>query len=105
MFEVDMGMFNQPMIFLSTFFCGVAGGYQFPLATRIYFSDIHKSNQNIGILYGFDITGAMLGTLVFGILCIPLFGFWKVSLIIFIINLLISIFTFLNTKYEKLNLN
>ena len=100
-FKIELDIFNQAIIFLITFLCGGAGGYQFPLASRIYFSYNQNHNQNIGILYGLDIFGAMLGTVILGVICIPLFGFLQVALIIFIINLLLSIFMLFSNKFRS----
>ncbi len=97
-FKIESNIFGQILIFLITFVCGAIGGYHFPLASKIYFSD----SQNVGILYGLDIFGAMIGTLIFGMICIPLFGFLKVAIVISIINLLISTFIFVHNKIIKL---
>jgi spermidine synthase len=101
-FKIHLYIFNQMTIFLFTILCGAIGGYQFPLASRIYFSFNKQYKQNIGILYGMDILGAMSGTIILGVICIPLFGFLQVALIILILNLLISIFMLFCNKSIKL---
>ena len=96
-FKIELSIFNQAIIFLITFLCGAVGGYQFPLASKIYFS--FNQNHNIGTLYGLDIFGAMLGTIILGVIGIPLFGFLHVALIVLIINLLLSIFMLLSNRF------
>ena len=96
-FQIESNVLGQIFIFLITFSCGAVGGYHFPLASKIYFSD----NQNVGILYGLDILGAMIGTVIFGVICIPLYGFLKVAIVILIINLFVTVFILVNYKNEK----
>jgi spermidine synthase len=85
-FKIESIILGQILIFLITFICGAIGGYHFPLVSKIYFSD----SQNVGILYGLDILGAMIGTIIFGVICIPLYGFLNVAFMILILNTIVA---------------
>jgi predicted membrane-bound spermidine synthase len=61
--------------------CGLIGGYQFPLASRIYFADAPEARRNPGTLYALDLAGSCLGAVVFSAWLIPLFGFWATALV------------------------
>jgi spermidine synthase len=66
---------------------GFLGGYQFPLANYLY----SKTENNPGIIYGFDLLGALLSALLVSILCIPVFGLFKTVLLILLVNVLVII--------------
>jgi len=99
-FQIESSILSQILIFFFSLICGLVGGYLFPLASRIFFS----SNQNIGILYGLDVFGAMVGTVIFGIICIPFYGFLRVAILIFVINITTSLFIKISTK-SKIYIN
>ena len=99
-FQIEASPLSQFLVFFFTLICGAVGGYHFPLASKIYFS----SDQNIGILYGLDVLGAMIGTVVCGIICIPLYGFLRVAIIIFVINIMTSLFIKISNK-SKIYIN
>jgi predicted membrane-bound spermidine synthase len=66
-------------------FCGLIGGYQFPLASRIYFSD--KPGRSPGALYALDLAGSCLGALLIGAFLIPLFGFRNTAIVMAVVCL------------------
>ncbi len=73
---------RSPLVFpVLTFLCGLIGGYQFPLASRIYFADAPEARRNPGTLYALDLAGSCLGAVVFSAWLIPLFGFWATALV------------------------
>ncbi len=57
---------------------GAVGGYQFPLASAIYFAEL-KPKASLGILYGLDLLGAALGALVISTYLVPVFGFVRTA--------------------------
>ncbi len=63
------------------FFSGLIGGYQFPLASRLFYGVAGKPGAGAGTLYALDLAGSCLGAVVFSALLIPLFGFWNTALI------------------------
>jgi spermidine synthase len=66
---------------------GTLGGYEFALATDVFFEGEHLPRGNIGLLYGVDLIGACLGALVSSTLLLPLFGFLRAGLLIAVVNL------------------
>jgi spermidine synthase len=75
---------------------GFLGGYQFPLANRLYC----KTEGNPGIIYGFDLIGALMSALLASILCIPVFGLFKTALLIVLVNFLV-ILALIILKYRS----
>ncbi len=72
--------------------CGMLGGYQFPLATEIYFNDTSK-RRGLGILYAIDLLGGCIGALVLSGYLIPVFGFWKTAWLCAAMNLAPALLT------------
>ena len=68
-------------------FAGALGGYEFGLATDIFFSGAQAPRANLGLLYGVDLIGACLGALVASAFLVPLFGFLKAATFIAVVNL------------------
>jgi spermidine synthase len=84
---------------------GLMGGYQFPLASRIYFAGSEEpevpegetqvraprsslsSNRNPGILYGLDLLGACLGAVALSAYLIPVYGFLRTAIVMAVVNL------------------
>jgi spermidine synthase len=78
-------------------FCGLLGGYQFPVASRIYFnwggtppaSSLRPpaSSPNIGALYAVDLAGACLGGILLSAWLVPVFGLLRTGLLMGVLNL------------------
>jgi spermidine synthase len=66
---------------------GVLGGYEFALATEVFFADSQVPQASMGMLYGVDLMGACLGALVLSGFLLPLFGFLKAAMFIAVMNL------------------
>jgi spermidine synthase len=66
---------------------GALGGYQFPVASRIFFRSSARRSGSPGSLYGFDLLGSCLGALVLSAYLVPVFGFLRTALLIGVINL------------------
>jgi hypothetical protein len=66
---------------------GALGGYQFVIATKVFFADGEEDRRGAGLLYGLDLAGACLGALVFGAYLIPLAGFFNAALGVAALNL------------------
>lgn len=66
--------------------CGLMGGYQFPIASRVFFagSDQHASP---GVLYALDLAGACVGALLLSVYLLPVFGFLNTAVLLAIVNL------------------
>ena len=65
---------------------GMLGGYQFPVATRIYLGD-SSPKANMGALYALDLLGGCVGALLLSNYLIPVFGFWKTAWLSVAVNL------------------
>jgi spermidine synthase len=84
---------------------GLMGGYQFPLASRIYFagseepripqggtevratSSAFNSTRNPGMLYALDLVGACLGAVALSAYLLPVYGFLRTAMLMAVVNL------------------
>jgi spermidine synthase len=66
--------------------CGILGGTQFPIASRIYLSSSSGRSRR-GALYAIDLMGGCAGALLLSTYLIPVFGFWKTAWLCAAINL------------------
>lgn len=57
--------------------CGAVGGWQFPLASRLYFGS--AGARNTGVLYAWDLAGSCVGALLATLFLIPLFGLGRTA--------------------------
>ncbi len=62
--------------------CGAIGGWQFAVASRLYFGGEKDSGQSLGALYAVDLVGACLGALALSTCVIPVFGFVNTAAVI-----------------------
>jgi spermidine synthase len=61
---------------------GLLGGFQFLLASRVYFAGARlSSDRSPGVLYGLDLAGACAGALALSVLLIPLYGFLRTAVL------------------------
>ena len=67
--------------------CGSIGGYQFPLASRIFFARQTSNQESPGTLYALDLLGACLGALVLSSYLVPVFGFERTAWLMAVANL------------------
>ena len=67
--------------------CGLFGGYQFPVATRIFFSISRQGKNSPGALYAVDLVGACFGAIVLSSYLVPVFGFQATAWIMAVVNL------------------
>jgi spermidine synthase len=70
---------------LLALFAGSLGGWQFPLANRIYFDE--RETARPGTLYAVDLAGACAGALLISAYVVPVFGFLKTGELIALVNL------------------
>ena len=67
--------------------CGAIGGWQFAVASRLYFAGEPEGARGLGALYATDLAGACLGALVLSTCVIPVFGFLNTAAVISMISL------------------
>jgi spermidine synthase len=77
-------------------------GMLFPLAIKLYTSDINNVGQQIGTAYFANTLGAVLGSLTSGLVFIPFLGIEKSSIIISLIAFTLALYTALR-RYQNLN--
>jgi spermidine synthase len=65
---------------------GMLGGYQFPMATEVFFQG-SSGQRRLGILYSIDLLGGCAGALALSGYLIPVFGFWKTAWLCAAVNL------------------
>ncbi len=65
---------------------GLLGGYQFPVASRIYFAG-SKHEAGMGALYALDLAGACAGAVLLSVYLVPVFGFLKTAVLMAVVNL------------------
>jgi spermidine synthase len=80
--QVTGGQVLFPVLAL---FCGMLGGYEFPVASRIFFSG--SRGRGLGTLYALDLAGSCLGAVLFSVYLIPVFGFLKTALLAAMLSL------------------
>ena len=66
---------------------GLLGGYQFPLASAVFFVKKDAPGKNLGVLYALDLLGACLGAVLLSGYLVPVFGFLKTAILIALVNL------------------
>jgi spermidine synthase len=66
---------------------GFVGGYQFPVASRVFFISRRQEPSSLGSLYGLDLLGACLGAVLLSVYWVPVFGFLKTALLSAVVNL------------------
>lgn len=67
--------------------CGLLGGYQFPIASRVFFFNSKQGARSAGTLYALDLLGACAGAVVLSTFLVPAFGFFKTALLIAVVDL------------------
>ncbi|HUL23399.1 MAG TPA: fused MFS/spermidine synthase [Thermodesulfobacteriota bacterium] len=75
--KTDAPRLVYPLFLIMSFFSGACIGFQFPLASKIYFALPGKEGtlgQTAGLLYGADLLGGFLGGFWGGVLLLPVLG-------------------------------
>jgi len=80
--------------------CGVLGGYQFPVATRVFSAGTEQASRRPGTLYALDLAGACVGAVVLSAYLVPVFGFFKTSMLMALVNLAPAGLAFLSASRE-----
>lgn len=66
--------------------CALPGGYEFPVASRVYFRDPERHGGSLGALYGLDLAGSCVGAVVLSVYVIPVYGFLKTALLLALVS-------------------
>ncbi len=105
LFDALAAIKNPAMIFLASqilfpllaVLCGLFGGYQFPVATRMFFSNSNDKATGPGTLYALDLTGACVGAVILSSYVVPVFGFRETVWLMAVVNLAPAVLAGLST--------
>jgi len=86
---------------LAGMLCGMLGGYQFPLASRLFFSPKQGGNRNLGVLYAVDLFGACAGAILLSAYFVPVYGFLKTAILILVVDVMVALPAFNAAWWEK----
>jgi len=78
---------------------GLLGGYQFPLASRVFFAG--ETVRSPGMLYGLDLLGACVGAVVLSAFLFPVYGFLRSALLMAVVNLAPAVLAVLPVAREE----
>lgn len=82
--------------------CGMLGGYQFPLASNLFFAGRKDAPvENTGSLYAVDLLGACAGAVTLSAYVVPVFGFLKAATLILVLNLATALLAFMAASRER----
>ena len=87
---------------VSALLCGMLGGFQFPIATKIYLGGA-SAQAGLGVLYVVDLLGGCAGALLLSTYFIPVFGFWRTAWLSAAVNLAATLLAARVTLGEKLS--
>ena len=101
LFVALAGAKNPPAVFLAgevlfpvlAVVCGLVGGYQFPIASRIFLDEVETKGAGapeapgLGFLYALDLAGACLGAVLLSAYLAPVFGFRETAALMALVNL------------------
>jgi spermidine synthase len=73
---------------------GFMGGFQFPLATRIYLKYNPKVGRVAGLTYGVDLAGACIGAFLVSAFLVPIIGIQNTCFAIIILGVIVLMLLF-----------
>lgn len=80
---------------------GLIGGYQFPLANRLYLYRATSIKSNVGFIYGFDLLGSALGALFVSAFFIPILGIYETLILLVFLNALATILVTISPSSQQ----
>jgi len=91
--QVKPGIGNmlQPAFIILPILAGFIGGFQFPLANKIWLKDSEDIGKTTGLLYGIDLLGSCAGGIIIGIILIPILGIIQACIFLSAVNAFIFI--------------
>lgn len=89
---------SNVIFFILPAIAGFIGGFQFPLANKIYLGRREEVGRVAGLSYGVDLFGSCLGALLTGAILIPILGIPRTCLAISLINLAVLPGLFIRKK-------
>lgn len=86
-----MGGMLQIAFLIMPAIAGFIGGFQFPLANKIWLKDSKDVAKTTGLLYGVDLLGSCIGGIAIGAILIPVLGIIQTCVLLSVINIFIFI--------------
>ncbi len=86
-----MGNMLQIAFVIMPVIAGFIGGFQFPLANKIWLKDSKDVAKTTGLLYGVDLLGSCIGGIAIGAILIPILGIIQTCVLLSVINIFIFI--------------
>jgi spermidine synthase len=91
---------SEYLFMLLVIIAGVLTGFEFPIASKLYFLCKRDSGVTAGMIDSADHAGAFAGAILTGILFVPIFGVVKSCIIIAVLNLM-SLLFLIHLFYQK----
>jgi len=85
--SLALGFVNRGLFPALALLAGALGGYQFLVASGVFFVGSRSVSKHLGALYAMDLLGACLGALALSAYLLPVFGFFQASVLIAVVNL------------------
>ncbi|HYR02899.1 MAG TPA: hypothetical protein VES58_06105, partial [Syntrophobacteria bacterium] len=79
-------LFNRETLSLVSLAAGFLGGTHFPLANRLLLAERTQVGRTAGALYAFDLVGSTLGSLLVGLVLIPVVGVVQSLVVLALLN-------------------
>ncbi len=83
-----LNLWVEQLFPLLTLIAGAVGGFQFPLANKLYLGGGSRIGHSAGITYGIDLAGSCLGAAVSSALLLPILGVFYTCVAVCLLNLL-----------------
>lgn len=83
---------SEYLFILFVIIAGILTGFEFPIASKLYFLCKRDSGVTAGMIDSADHAGAFFGTILTGVLFVPIFGIIKSCIIIAVLNLMSLLF-------------
>jgi spermidine synthase len=83
---------SEYLFMLLVIIAGILTGFEFPIASKLYFLCKRDSGVTAGMIDSADHAGAFMGAMLTGVLFVPIFGVVKSCIIIAVLNLMSLLF-------------
>lgn len=85
--QITPGLWMEQLFPLLTLIAGAVGGFQFPLANKLYLKQKQEIGHSAGVTYGIDLIGSCLGALIAGTLLLPILGVLYTCIAVCLLNM------------------
>ncbi|HIE34004.1 MAG TPA: hypothetical protein EYP86_02560 [Candidatus Altiarchaeales archaeon] len=88
---IGISQYLEIIFLLLMIIAGFLTGFEFPLASKIYLERNRDAAKTAGVIYGSDVIGAFLGSVVSASLLIPLIGIINTCILVAILNFITGV--------------